>query len=106
MVDAELSETSTNPIQNKTVNSFVTFFTTTMDEQIEQLQNKDTEHDSAIAACVKTADLVAITNEEIDAMFLRGKKHKKEKERVSTDVSLLFCYWRFSPFVIFITSDS
>lgn len=69
VVDSELSETSTNPVQNKVVKSSILFIATTMDEDLKKLRNKDVEHDTAIAACVKKTDLVAITNEEIDAMF-------------------------------------
>lgn len=134
VVDAELSETSTNPIQNKAVKSAVDTLTSSvnskvatstyntkmsaLDSSISVLQSKNTAQDSAIDkklsgiaveknayvpleeqyvpvvkdltvnskneivitttsvatkkavdSCVKTADLVAITNEEIDAMF-------------------------------------
>lgn len=44
VVDADLSATSTNPVQNKVVNN-------------------------AITACLKKTDMTAITNEQIDAMF-------------------------------------
>ena len=85
VVDAELSATSTNPIQNKAVKSAVDTLTssvnskvatstyntkmTSLDSSISVLQSKNTAQDTAIAACVKKTDLVAITNEEIDAMF-------------------------------------
>lgn len=85
VVDTELSNTSTNPVQNKAVKTAVDSLTssvnskvatstyntkmTALDSSISALQSKNTAQDSAIAACVKTADLVAITNEEIDAMF-------------------------------------
>lgn len=44
IVDAELNADSTNPVQNKVVNS-------------------------AITACLKKTDMTAITNEQIDAIF-------------------------------------
>lgn len=85
VVDAELSATSENPIQNKAVKKAIDTLTSSvnskvatstyntkmsaLDSSISALQSKNTAQDSAIAACVKTADLVAITNEEIDAMF-------------------------------------
>ena len=40
VVDAELSETSTNPIQNKTVYEYYTFLATTADEELEKKLNK------------------------------------------------------------------
>nr|DAU52239.1 MAG TPA: hypothetical protein [Caudoviricetes sp.] len=85
VVDAELSATSTNPVQNKAVKSAVDTLTSSvnskvatstyntkmsaLDSSISALQSKNTAQDTAIAACVKKTDLVTITNEEIDAMF-------------------------------------
>lgn len=85
VVDAELSATSTNPIQNKAVQGAVNTLTSSVnskvatstyntkmasvDSSISALQSKNKDQDTAIAACVKKTDLVAITNEEIDAMF-------------------------------------
>lgn len=79
VVDAELSETSTNPVQNKVVMGAIHTLDDRMNTEearigqlisrTETLDQKNTAQDSAIAACVKKTDLVAITNEEIDAMF-------------------------------------
>lgn len=85
VVDAKLSATSTHPVQNKAVKSAVDTLTSSvnskvatstyntkmsaLDSSISALQSKNTAQDAAIAACVKKTDLVAITNEEIDAMF-------------------------------------
>ena len=48
VVDAELSATSTNPVQNKVVYGHIDFISTTFDEELEKLQNKNTEQDTAI----------------------------------------------------------
>lgn len=82
VVDAELNATSTNPIQNKAVyDMFVGLSNVYVPMQlhiqqidsiksdISDLEAENTKQDEAIAACVKKTDLVAITNEEIDAMF-------------------------------------
>lgn len=85
VVDEELSTTSTHPVQNKAVKAAVDSLTssvnskvatstyntkmTSLDSSISALQSKNTAQDTAIAACVKKTDLVAITDEEIDAMF-------------------------------------
>ena len=75
VVDAELSETSTNPVQNKVIYSLNTRLAAIEGKviqhqnQIGTLSQKNNEQDTAIAACVKKTDLVTITNEEIDAMF-------------------------------------
>lgn len=79
VVDAELDETSENPVQNKVINSSITSLNKKLSDtsgrvlqhqnMIGTLSHKNNEQDTAIAACVKKTDLVAITNEEIDAMF-------------------------------------
>lgn len=79
VVDEELDETSKNPVQNKVIKSSITSLNTRLagtegkvlqhQDQIGTLSQKNSEQDTAIAACVKKTDLVAITNEEIDAMF-------------------------------------
>lgn len=48
VVDSELSDTSTNPVQNKVVYGHIDFISTTFDEELEKLQNKNTEQDTAI----------------------------------------------------------
>jgi hypothetical protein len=75
VVDAELDEDSENPVQNKVIFSIDNRIGTTegivlqLRPQVAEAVNKNREQDTAIAACVKKTDLVAITNEEIDAMF-------------------------------------
>lgn len=75
VVDAELDEDSKNPVQNKVIFSIDNRVTATegivlqLRPQVTEAVNKNSEQDTAIAACVKKTDLVAITNEEIDAMF-------------------------------------
>lgn len=75
VVDAELDEDSKNPVQNKVIFSIDNRIGTTEEivlqlrPQVAEALNKNREQDTAIAACVKKTDLVAITNEEIDAMF-------------------------------------
>lgn len=82
VVDAELSTTSTHPVQNKAVtenfNKMGTLYVlkyiyeqnfSSIQDRIGNLETENTNQDTAIAACVKKTDLVAITNEEIDAMF-------------------------------------
>lgn len=75
VVDAELDEDSKNPVQNKVIFSIDNRIGTTegivlqLRPQVAEAVNKNREQDTAIAACVKKTDLVAITNEEIDAMF-------------------------------------
>lgn len=49
VVDADLSETSTNPLQNKTFYEYFTFLTTTLDEELDKKLNKsDYVVDSAL----------------------------------------------------------
>lgn len=75
VVDAELDEDSKNPVQNKVIFSIDNRIGATegivlqLRPQVAEAVNKNREQDTAIAACVKKTDLVAITNEEIDAMF-------------------------------------
>lgn len=75
VVDAELDEDSKNPVQNKVIFSIDNRIGATegivlqLRPQVAEALNKNREQDTAIAACVKKTDLVAITNEEIDAMF-------------------------------------
>ena len=75
VVDAELDEDSKNPVQNKVIFSIDNRIGITegivlqLRPQVAEAVNKNREQDTAIAACVKKTDLVAITNEEIDAMF-------------------------------------
>ena len=75
VVDAELDEDSENPVQNKVIFSIDNRIGATegivlqLRPQVAEAVNKNREQDTAIAACVKKTDLVAITNEEIDAMF-------------------------------------
>ena len=75
VVDAELDEDSKNPVQNKVIFSIENRVAVTegivlqLRPQVADAVNKNREQDTAIAACVKKTDLVAITNEEIDAMF-------------------------------------
>lgn len=75
VVDAELDEDSKNPVQNKVIFSIENRVAETegivlqLRPQVADAVNKNREQDTAIAACVKKTDLVAITNEEIDAMF-------------------------------------
>lgn len=82
VVDAELSATSTNPVQNKTIyNRFISLSNSyvpmqlygpqisSINTEIAGLESDNDNQDKAIAACVKKTDLVAITNAEIDAMF-------------------------------------
>lgn len=82
VVDAELSATSTHPVQNKVIyDKFASLSNVyvpmqlygqqinTITSDIAGLESENADQDKAIAACVKKTDLVAITNEEIDAMF-------------------------------------
>ena len=75
VVDAELDENSKNPVQNRVIYSIEDRVAGTegiilqLRPQVAEAVNKNREQDTAIAACVKKTDLVAITNEEIDAMF-------------------------------------
>lgn len=75
VVDAELDEDSKNPVQNKVIFSIENRVAETegivlqLSPKVAEALNKNREQDTAIAACVKKTDLVAITNEEIDAMF-------------------------------------
>lgn len=82
VVDSEINATSTNPVQNKAIyDRFVRLSDVyvpmqqygqqiaSINSNISHLEDDNTAQDKAIAACVKKADMVAITNEEIDAMF-------------------------------------
>ena len=82
VVDAELNAKSTNPVQNKVIYDRFTSLSdiyvpmqlhgqqiSAITNKIAGLESENADQDKAIAACVKKTDLVAITNEEIDAMF-------------------------------------
>ena len=82
VVDAELNAKSTNPVQNKVIyDRFISLSDiyvpmqlhgqqiSAITDKIAGLESENADQDKAIAACVKKTDLVAITNEEIDAMF-------------------------------------
>lgn len=72
VVDGELDEDSNNPVKNRIIKSAIDSLDVRVGgtEMItRQLQGVTSDHATAIAACVKKTDLVAITNEEIDAMF-------------------------------------
>lgn len=72
VVDGELDEDSNNPVKNRIIKSAIDSLGARVEgtEMItRQLQGVTSDHATAIAACVKKTDLVAITNEEIDAMF-------------------------------------
>lgn len=54
VVDADLSETSTNPLQNKTVYEYYTFLTTTVDAELEKkLSKKDYVVDNELSPTSK-----------------------------------------------------
>lgn len=82
VVDAKVDAKSTNPVQNKAIyDKFVALGDvyvprqlhgqqiSSINNNIAGLEAQNTDQDKAIAACLKKTDLVAITNEEIDAMF-------------------------------------
>ena len=72
VVDGELDEDSNNPVKNRIIKEAIDSLDVRVGgtEMItRQLQRVTSDHATAIAACVKKTDLVAITNEEIDAMF-------------------------------------
>ena len=82
VVDAKVDAKSTNPVQNKAIyDKFAALGDVyvpmqlhiqqinSIESDISDLEAENTKQDEAIAACVKKTDLVAITNEEIDAMF-------------------------------------
>lgn len=78
VVDAELSETSTNPIQNKAVKSAVD----TLKQSITNVENKNTAQDTAIAGKLNKADYVVDT--ELSATSTHPVQNKAVKSAVDT----------------------